>query len=298
MFPTWKEYRSQVPSTGQGLRSGVNAGMPGVLPCGIHPLAEPPLARLVRAAGVVVAHDVVEVLPGMQGRRAVLAHHLFTLLVIRRRLRTRQVPDVEHDVPLEGGTALGAAVFGLQDRLRKAAAMAAGQIRAHVRVPACPQPEGPHTSLPEHESSQLIADDSVLIQREEGRLSGGAATADQPLLLLARSLRGPPGRAARVRTHRGGPAAGRRRATRCSRRFQVRRDSTRRKAAMPPASARASAVRVRTAPPRRPSGPSRAPPAPSPDRRGGGHMLIRSTTPVLAGTLYHTWVPKPWMPPP
>ena len=47
----------------------------------------------------------------------------------------------------KGGTALGAAPLGLQDRLRKAAAMAAGQVRAHVRIPARPQPEGPHTSF-------------------------------------------------------------------------------------------------------------------------------------------------------
>ena len=89
-------------------------------------------------AGVVVAHNIVEIFPRMYGRRAVLPHHLFPFLVIRRRLRPGQIPDVQHNIPLERWTASGTALFGLQDRIRKTAAIGTRQVRAHMRIPHPP----------------------------------------------------------------------------------------------------------------------------------------------------------------
>ena len=146
-----------------------------MLPGGIHPLPKPPLARLVGAAGVVVAYDIVEIFPGMYGRRAVLPHHLFPFLVIRRRLRPGQVPDVQHNIPLERWTAIGTALFGLQDRIARLRRLARAR-----SVPTCASlpPQLERFSFYTRTSLALVAEKSLwdLVEQaqvlEAGSVSG------------------------------------------------------------------------------------------------------------------------------
>ena len=92
-----------------------------IQPFRIDPFAKPPLRILARAAAIVIAEQLIDLLDPMLLRRSQLFDHRRAFCIGRRRLRARDVSQVQHDVPVEGRAAVGAAELALRDRLGDAA---------------------------------------------------------------------------------------------------------------------------------------------------------------------------------
>ena len=116
---------------------------------GIHPLAPPPGRRLVQPAAIVIAADVVDVLPAVGLQGAKLSDHLFPLFVLRHHLAPRHITDVDGDVPRERRPAGVTSLLGGAQRVRETVPTFL-EIGAHVGVPECPEaePVSRHGNLP------------------------------------------------------------------------------------------------------------------------------------------------------
>ncbi len=92
------------------------------------------------AAGVVVAGQVVELLPAMLLGGGKLAHDLAALGIVRHRLCSRQIAYVQGHVPVKGRPSFVAAEFRLADGVGQTLA-ALAEIGSHVGAAHGPQAE-------------------------------------------------------------------------------------------------------------------------------------------------------------
>ena len=117
----------------------MDAGVLRVFAGRVHPLAKPPLARLIGPARIVVADQIVEVLPRMPAGSGELPHHFLPFLVFRRRLASREVAEMQRNIPVEGRPALTAPLFRLPNCLRETLPSALAEVRAHVGTARGPE---------------------------------------------------------------------------------------------------------------------------------------------------------------
>ena len=90
----------------KGALARVHAGELCVLSGRIDPLAPPPGLRLIEAAAVVIAGEIVDLFAAMPLQHGELTDDLLSLGVLWRALRAGHVTQVQRDIPIETRRAL------------------------------------------------------------------------------------------------------------------------------------------------------------------------------------------------